>query len=107
MSIQIRESTLDDLEHVNAVCDANARTCWTREMIWYTDFSTTITVESIEVTGTEASVHFKELTEEHQASVANGPSNVPSGYSLPQTATPAKLNTFVAVRGGRGPAAAS
>lgn len=54
---------------------------------WYTDFSTTITVESIEVTGTEASVHFKELTEEHQASAANGPSNVPSGYSLPQTAT--------------------
>jgi len=54
---------------------------------WYTDFSTTITVESIEVTGSEASVHFKELTEEHQASAANGPSNVPTGYSLPQTAT--------------------
>lgn len=54
---------------------------------WYTDFSTTITVGSIEVNGSEASVHFKELTEEHQASAANGPSNVPSSYSLPQTAT--------------------
>ncbi|MCX2750013.1 hypothetical protein OOZ51_19690 [Arthrobacter sp. MI7-26] len=54
---------------------------------WYTDFSTKITVESVEVTGWTASVHFKELTEEHQASAANGPSNVPSGYSLPQTAT--------------------
>ncbi len=54
---------------------------------WYTDFSTTITVESVEVTGSTASVHFKELTEEHQTSAANGPSNVPSGYSVPQTAT--------------------
>jgi hypothetical protein len=54
---------------------------------WYTDFSTTITVESVEVTGSTASVHFKELTEEHQASAANGPSNVPSGYSVPKTAT--------------------
>ena len=54
---------------------------------WYTDFSTTVTVESIGVTGSTASVHFKELTEEHLASTANGPSNVPSGYSLPQTAT--------------------
>ena len=31
----------------------------------YTDFSTTITVESVEVSGSEASVTFKELTEEH------------------------------------------
>jgi len=54
---------------------------------WYTDFSTTITVETVEVTRPTASVHFKELTEEHQASAANGPSNVPSGYSVPQTAT--------------------
>jgi len=54
---------------------------------WYTDFSTTVTVESIGVTGSTASVHFKELTEEHLASTANGPSNVPEGYSLPQTAT--------------------
>lgn len=54
---------------------------------WYTDFSTTITVESITVTASTATVQFKELTEEHQASAANGPSNVPSGYSLPQTAT--------------------
>jgi len=54
---------------------------------WYTSFSTTVTVESIDVTGSEASVHFKELTEEHQASAPNGPSNVPSGYSLPQIAT--------------------
>ncbi|MEO5993086.1 MAG: hypothetical protein ABIP92_06025 [Arthrobacter sp.] len=54
---------------------------------WYTDFSTKITVESVEMTGSTASVHFKELTEEHQASAANGPSNVPSGYSVPQTAT--------------------
>lgn len=54
---------------------------------WYTDFSTTITVETVEVTGSAASVHFKELTEQHQASAANGPSNVPSGYSVPQTAT--------------------
>jgi hypothetical protein len=54
---------------------------------WYTSFSTTVTVESIEVAGSEASVHFKELTEEHLASTANGPSNVPSGYSLPQIAT--------------------
>lgn len=53
---------------------------------WYTSFSTTITVESVEVTGSEASVRFKELTEEYQASTANGPSAVPSGYSLPQTA---------------------
>ena len=53
----------------------------------YTDFSTTITVETVEVTGSAASVHFKESTEQHQASAANGPSNVPSGYSVPQTAT--------------------
>jgi hypothetical protein len=54
---------------------------------WYTDFSTTVMVESIEVTGPTASVDFKELTEEHQASAANGPSSVPTDYSLPQTAT--------------------
>ncbi|MFH5879064.1 hypothetical protein [Arthrobacter sp. NA-172] len=54
---------------------------------WYTSFSTTVTVDSIEVTGSEASVHFKELTQEYLASTANGPSSVPSGYSLAQTAT--------------------
>src|SRR6478752_6665186 len=54
---------------------------------WYTSFSTTVTVESMEVKGAEASVHFKELTEQHLASAANGPSNVPEGYSLPQIAT--------------------
>jgi hypothetical protein len=54
---------------------------------WYTSFSTKVTVESVEVTGSEASVRFKELTEEYQASTATGPSSVPSGYSLPQTAT--------------------
>lgn len=53
---------------------------------WYTDFSTKITVESVEVTGSTASVRFKELTEEHQSSAANGPSNVPSGYSVSETA---------------------
>ena len=31
--MQIRESTLDALGHVNAVCDASARTRWTSEMI--------------------------------------------------------------------------
>ncbi|WP_284983639.1 hypothetical protein [Arthrobacter sp. efr-133-TYG-118] len=54
---------------------------------WYTSFSTKVTVESIEVTGSKANVHFKEQTEEYLASTANGPSSVPSGYSLPQTAT--------------------
>ncbi|MGM7775891.1 hypothetical protein ACSVHC_07705 [Arthrobacter sp. KNU-44] len=54
---------------------------------WYSDFTTKITAESVEVTGSTASVHFKELTEEHQASAANGPSNVPSGYSVSETAT--------------------
>lgn len=54
---------------------------------WYTSFSTKLTVESVEVTGSEASVPFKELTEEHQSSTTNGPSSVPSGYSLPQIAT--------------------
>lgn len=54
---------------------------------WYTDFSTKITVESVQVTGSTASVHFKEVTEEHQASAANGPSSVPSGYAVPQIAT--------------------
>jgi hypothetical protein len=54
---------------------------------WYTSFSTTVMVESVEVTGSEAIIHFKELTEEYLASTANGPSNVPSGYSLPQIAT--------------------
>jgi hypothetical protein len=54
---------------------------------WYTSFSTTVTVESIEVTGSECSVHFKELTEEYLSSKRNGPSSVPEGYSLPQTAT--------------------
>lgn len=54
---------------------------------WYTSFTTKVTVESVEVTGSEATVHFKELTEEYLASTANGPSNVPSGYSLRQTAT--------------------
>ncbi|MFK4298091.1 hypothetical protein ABH924_003249 [Arthrobacter sp. GAS37] len=53
---------------------------------WYTSFSTAVTVESIEVTGSKAIVYFKEQTEESLASMANGPSNVPSGYSLPQTA---------------------
>lgn len=53
---------------------------------WYTDFSTKITVESVEVSGSTASVHFKELTEEHQASAANGPSNVSTGYSVSETA---------------------
>ncbi|TAP44854.1 hypothetical protein [Arthrobacter sp. S39] len=54
---------------------------------WYTSFSTTIAVESIDVSGSQASVRFNELTEEYLASSANGPSSVPSGYSLPQTAT--------------------
>lgn len=54
---------------------------------WYTSFSTTVTVESIEVAGSEVIVHFKELTEEHLSSTANGPSSVPSGYSLAQIAT--------------------
>lgn len=54
---------------------------------WYTSFSTTVTVESVEVSGSEVSVQFKEMTEQYQASTANGPSSVPSGYSLPQTAT--------------------
>jgi hypothetical protein len=54
---------------------------------WYTSFSTAVTVESVEVTGSEAGVRFKELTEQYQASTANGHSGVPSGYSLPQTAT--------------------
>lgn len=54
---------------------------------WYTSFSTKVTVESIEVTGSEAILHFKEMTEEYQSSTANGPSSVPSGYSLRQTAT--------------------
>lgn len=31
--MQIREATLDDLEHVTTVCDASARTRWTSEMI--------------------------------------------------------------------------
>ncbi|BCW34582.1 hypothetical protein StoSoilA2_06380 [Arthrobacter sp. StoSoilA2] len=53
---------------------------------WYTSFSTKVTVESVEVTGSEASVRFKELTEEHQSSTANGPTSIPSGYSLPQIA---------------------
>lgn len=53
---------------------------------WYTSFSTTVTVDSIEVTGSTAIVHFKEVTEEFVASTANGPSSVPSSYSLPQTA---------------------
>lgn len=53
---------------------------------WYTTFSTTLTVESVETGEAEASVHFKEMTEEHQASAANGPSNVPEVYSLPQIA---------------------
>ena len=54
---------------------------------WYTSFSTTVAVETIEVTGSEAIIHFKELTEEYLASTANGKSNVPSRYALPQIAT--------------------
>jgi hypothetical protein len=54
---------------------------------WWTSFSTKVSVESIDVTGSEASVRFKELTEEHQTSTAKGPSSVPSGDSLPQIAT--------------------
>lgn len=53
---------------------------------WHTSISTNVTVESVEVAGSEAIVQFKELTEEYLASAA-GPSNVPSSYSLPQTAT--------------------
>ena len=33
VSMQIRESTLDDLGDVDAICDASARTRWTIEMI--------------------------------------------------------------------------
>jgi hypothetical protein len=33
VSMQIREFTLDDLGHVNAVCDASDRPRWTSEMI--------------------------------------------------------------------------
>lgn len=54
---------------------------------WYTDFSTKITVDSVEVAGATARVHFKEVTEERQASAANGPSSVPSVYAVPQIAT--------------------
>lgn len=54
---------------------------------WYTSFSTTVTVESTEMKGAAASVRFKELTEQHLTSAANGPSNVPESYSLPQVAT--------------------
>ncbi|WAH99217.1 hypothetical protein [Arthrobacter sp. MMS18-M83] len=54
---------------------------------WYTSFTTKVTVESVEVTGSKAVVRFKELTEEYLFTTANGPSSVPSGYSLPQTAT--------------------
>jgi hypothetical protein len=54
---------------------------------WYTSFSTKVTVESVEVAGSEASVRFKEMTQEYQASTATGQSSVPSGYSLPQIAT--------------------
>ncbi|QDY89683.1 hypothetical protein E7Y32_05205 [Arthrobacter sp. UKPF54-2] len=54
---------------------------------WYTSFSTTVTVESTESSGAEATVRFKELTEQYQASAANGPNNVPEEYSLPQIAT--------------------
>ncbi|UZX03585.1 hypothetical protein F8G81_13890 [Arthrobacter sp. CDRTa11] len=53
---------------------------------WYTSFSTKVTVESVNVSGSEAIIQFTELTEEYLASTANGPSNVPSSYSLPQTA---------------------
>lgn len=31
--MQIRETTVDDLGHVNVVCDASARARWTKEMI--------------------------------------------------------------------------
>jgi hypothetical protein len=54
---------------------------------WYTSFSTTVTVESVHVDGPAASVHFKEMTAQYQASAAHGPSDVPESYSLPQTAT--------------------
>jgi hypothetical protein len=66
---------------------ARSKAAFRSSGFWYTSFSTTVTVESSEVTGSEAMIHFKELTEEYLASTANGPSNVPSGYSLPQTAT--------------------
>lgn len=66
---------------------ARAKAGFKSKGFWYTSFSTTVTVESIQVSGSEASVQFKELTEQYQASTANGPSSVPSGYSLPQTAT--------------------
>jgi hypothetical protein len=54
---------------------------------WYTSFSTKVTVDSINVSGSEAIIQFTELTEEYLSSAANGPSDVPSSYSLPQTAT--------------------
>lgn len=53
----------------------------------YTKFSTSITVDSIAVSGSEARVSFKELTRDHQTLAANGPSNIPYSYSLPQMAT--------------------
>ncbi|BCW86471.1 hypothetical protein NicSoilE8_41440 (plasmid) [Arthrobacter sp. NicSoilE8] len=31
--MQVREATMDDLGHANAICDASERTRWTSEMI--------------------------------------------------------------------------
>lgn len=53
----------------------------------YTAFSTTVTVESIEVAGSTAIVQFREVTEQYQTSIADGRGSVPSSYALPQTAT--------------------
>lgn len=65
---------------------ARSKAAFKSSGFWYTSFSTTVTVQSLEVSGAEVSVHFKELTEEYQSSAANGPSSVPTVYSLPQTA---------------------
>jgi hypothetical protein len=76
-----------DQRALDAPVVARSRAGFKSMGFWHRDFSTTITVESVEVTGSTVSVHFKELTEEHQAPAVNGPSNVPSGCSLSLTAT--------------------
>ncbi|WP_426989252.1 hypothetical protein [Pseudarthrobacter sp. Y6] len=59
---------------------ARSKTGFKSTGFWYTSFSTTVMVESIDVTGSE-------MTEEYLSSKTNGPRSVPAGYSLPQTAT--------------------
>ncbi|MFF2842420.1 GNAT family N-acetyltransferase [Paenarthrobacter sp. NPDC057981] len=70
--MQVRDATMDDLGHVNAVCDASGRTRWTSEMIApRSDRVVLVAITQDEVVGV-AKTHFHPTPED----------NAPAGHYL-------------------------